>query len=89
MESVPSVNSNMKNPDFTVGVIVPPNKFYKPVLYSDAVASRDFYMLNKDIYEGKKKAKNLNEKKTPTSVFIALGIMATVLSIPFIKKLIK
>lgn len=84
-----SVNQHMKNTNFHVGVVVPPDKFCKPVLYSDAKASRDFQMLNKDIYEGKKKAKNLNEKKTPISVFIFLGLASLALAFPFLRKLIK
>lgn len=88
MESV-SVNQHMKNTGFNVGTIVPPDKFYKPVLYSDAKASKDFQMLNKDIYEGKKKAKKLNEKKTPKSVFVFLGIASLATLLPFLKKLIK
>ncbi len=88
MESV-SVNQHMKNTGFNVGVIVPPDKFYKPVLYSDAKATRDFQMINKDIYEGKKKAKKLNEKKTPTSVFVFLGLASLAIAFPFLKKLIK
>jgi hypothetical protein len=88
MESV-SVNQHMKNTGFNVGVVVPPDKFYKPVLYSDAKASRDFQQMNKDIYEGRKKAKKLNEKKTPTSVFVFLGIASLALAFPYVKNLIK
>lgn len=87
MESV-SANQHMKNTGFNVGVVVPPDKFYKPVLYSDAKATRDFNQINRDIYEGQKKAKKLNEKKTPKSVFVFLGLASLALAFPFLKKLI-
>lgn len=88
MESV-SVNQHMKNTGFNVGVVIPPDRFYKPVLYSDAKATRDFQMINKDIYEGQKKAKKLNEKKTPKSVFVFLGLASLAMAFPFLKKLVK
>ncbi len=88
MENV-SVNQHMKNTGFNVGVVVPPDRFYKPVLYSDAKASHDFQMLNRDIYEGRKKAKKLNEKKTPKSVFVFLGLASLALAFPYLRKLIK
>lgn len=88
MESV-SVNQHMKNKGFNVGIVTPPDKFYKPVLYSDAKATHDFQMLNKDIYEGQKRAKKLNEKKTPKSVFIFLGAASLAIAFPFLKKLVK
>lgn len=86
---VESVNAHMKNTDFRIGSVVPPDKLHKPVLYSDAKASYDLYLLNKDIYEGKKQAKSINEKKTPKSVFVALGIAALALAFPAAKKLFK
>ena len=66
-------NNRMKNSEFRVGVINPPNSHYRPRLFDGRKASYDFYLINKDIYEGKQKAKNLNEKKTPKSVFVVLG----------------
>lgn len=87
MES--SVNAHMKNPNFNVGVIVPPDGFSKPVLYSDRQASRDFYLLNRDIYEGKQKAKNLNERKTPKSVLIIFGLGGLTAAALFLKKIFK
>lgn len=84
-----SVNQHMKNTSFNVGVVIPPDRFYKPVLYSDAKATRDFNQLNRDIYEGQKKAKKLNEKKTPKSVFVFLGLASLAIAFPFLKKLIK
>lgn len=69
-----SVNAHMKNSSFNVGVIVPPDSFKKKVVYSDSQASQDVCRINSDIYTGKKNAKNLNEKKTPKSVFVVLGL---------------
>lgn len=84
-----SVNQHMKNSSFKVGVIVPPDSFKKTVIYSDAQASRDVAKMHYDIYEGKKNAKNINEKKTPKSVFVFLGLGTLALAFPFIKKLFK
>ncbi len=88
MESV-SVNQNMKNPPLRVGVITPPDEFYKPVLYSDRVAGAMFNKIDHDIYYSAQNAKKLNEKKTPTSVYVALGLTALAVSFPFVKKYFK
>lgn len=84
-----SVNSYMKNPPLQVGIIVPPDDHFKPVLYSDIKASYDFNRLNHDIYQGVKSSKNINEKKTPLSVKILLAIGAIAASIPLLKKLFR
>lgn len=84
-----SVNQHMKNTGFNVGVVVPPNRFYKPVLYSDAKATSNFQIINRDIYDGVKKAKTLNKKKTPKSVFVFLGLASVAIAFPFLKKLIR
>ena len=79
-----SVNSNMKNPPLHVGVVVPPDDHYRPVLYSDSMASYNFNRINKDIYQGVKSSKNLNEKKTPLPVKIILcaATIAAELALP-------
>lgn len=96
MESVNSVNtvtyidnSHMKNPKLKVGIIIPPDDHYKPVLYSDSKAEAAFNQMNRDIYQGVKNSESLREKdrKTPISVKIILGTAAILLSIPLIKKL--
>lgn len=59
------VNNPMKNTDFNIGVIVPPDKHQKPVLYSEAEARKQFNQMNSDIY-GKRKVCSFEEtKKTP------------------------
>lgn len=88
MESV-SVNQNMQNPPLKVGVITPPDKFYKPVLYSDRAASIAFNVLDHDIYNAAQQSKKLNDKKTPTSVYVALGLAALAIAFPFVRKYIK
>ena len=88
MESV-SVNQNMKNPPLHVGVITPPDEFYKPVLYSDRAASAAFNRLEHDIYCAKKESKKIDEKKTPAAVYAALALALLALSFPFMKKYIK
>lgn len=89
MDNSVSVNQHMKNTGFRVGVQAPPAKLYKPVLYSDAQASSDFNRVNQDIYEGTKKARDISEKKTPTSVFVFLGLAGLTIAFPFVKNLIK
>ena len=89
MENSVSVNNNMKNPKLNMGEIIPPNSFNKPVLYSHVKATRDFNILNHDIYESQKRAKSLNDRKTPKSVFVALSAIGLTCCFPLIKKLIK
>ena len=59
------VNSSMKNPDLNIGVIKPPNKLYKPVLYSETEANKQFRSLNYDIYSNQKKYAFEDTKQTP------------------------
>lgn len=73
-----SVNNNiaqrpMNNPELNVGVISPPDKFYKPVLYSDKEASQKFKALNRDVYSMQKKISFEKTKDTPKSIFWILG----------------
>ena len=89
MENGVSVNQNMKNSPLRVGVIVPPDNHYKPVLYSHVQASKDFQVLNHDLYVSMKNSEDIRKKKTPTSVFVALGLGALVVAFPFIKKIFK
>ena len=89
MDNSVSVNQHMKNTDFRVGVLSPPAKYYKPELFSDTQATRDLNNFNHDIYEGRKKAKNISEKKTPKSVFVFLGLAGLTIAFPFVKKLFK
>ena len=84
-----NINAHMNNKPLVVGVIVPPDEHYKPVLYSDIKATAQFNNINRDIYQGVKTSKNLNEKKTPLSVKIIFGIGAVIAAIPIAKKLIK
>ena len=67
MDNSVSVNTNMKNPPLNVGIITPPNDHYKPVLYSHVQASRDFQVLNHDLYVSMKNSESL-EKKENTKI---------------------
>lgn len=89
MDSVNSVNQHMKNPPLNLGIIIPPDDHYKPVLYSDREASKAFNQLDYDIYQSVKKSEKANKKKTPKSVFWALGIAALALCIKPVRKLFK
>ncbi len=84
-----NINAHMNNKPLVVGIIVPPDDHYKPVLYSDIRATAQFNNINEDIYQGVKASKNLKEKKTPLSVKIILGIGAIIASIPLAKKLLR
>lgn len=83
------VNAHMKNAPLNVGVIIPPDAHYKPVLYSDVKATAQFNQLNRDIYDGVKKSKNINEKKTPLSIKILGGIGAICAGIFAVNKYLK
>ena len=82
-------NDHMKNQKLNVGVIVPPNDHYRPILYSDIKATAAFNRLNQDIYQGVKKSKDPRTKKTPLSVKILLGIGTLFAAILGISKLIR
>ena len=84
-----SVNQNMKNPPLNVGVINPPDKFYKPVLYSPVQAERELGAINKDVYVSIQNSESITKKKTPKSVFVALGLGTLAICFPMLKKLIK
>lgn len=88
MESVSS-SLNMNNPKLNVGVLQPPDRFYKPVLYSDRAASKMFVQTERDIYGSRSKARPLDEKKTPKSVFVFLALACLAIAFPIVKKYIK
>ena len=84
-----SVNPNMKKPPLTVGIINPPDKCYKPVLYSPFQAEKELGALNQDVYVSIQNSESITKKKTPKSVFAFLGLGALALSFPILKKLFK
>lgn len=70
-----SVNTSMKNPSLNIGVVTPPGKIDKPVLYSDTEASKQFKDMQSDIYVNSKKHSFEDTKKAP-SVVKWLGTIA-------------
>lgn len=80
--------NNMKVQRPNVGVINAPNSLKKPVLYSHIQATREFNKLDAEVNQKIKKAKP-KTKDTPKAVYVFLGLGALLLSIPFLKKLIK
>lgn len=60
-----SVNNVMKSNGLNVGVIVPPDKHYKAVLYSESEANRQFNEMTQDIYSKQKTTSFEETKKTP------------------------
>ena len=89
MENSVSVNPNMKNQPLSVGVLTPPDKLHKPVLYSDAQATKDFNRLDHDVYISIKNSDTLERHKTPKSVFVIIGGCILALCYPLLKKIIK
>lgn len=84
-----SVNANMKSPQLNVGVIIPPDSHYNPVLYSDSEAEKEFNIVCKDIFQSVNKSKKINEHKTPKSIYVFLGGVLAALGICKIRNLIK
>ncbi len=89
MDNSVSVNSNMKNPPLNVGILTPPDRYNKPVLYSHVKASSDFNKLNHDIYTSMKNSESIEKRKTPKSVFVALGLGILAICYPVFRKFVK
>lgn len=84
-----SVNRNMKNAPLNVGVLTPPDSYFKPVLYSHIQATNEFNKLDHDIYISMKNTDTIERHKTPKSVFVTIGLGILALSFPFAKKILK
>ena len=84
-----SVNQNMKNPPLNVGIINPPDRYYKPTLYSPAQAERELGAINQDVYQSVQKSERINKKKTPKSLIVLLSLVALAFCFPKVRKLIK
>ncbi len=69
-----SVNSHMKTPKWNVGVLNVPNSHPNVVLYSPQQAEREFNQMDVDIYQSRQKYSYLDNKKTPTSLWVLLGL---------------
>ena len=67
------VNNYAKPQGLHIGVICPPERFQKVVLYSDADATQQFKQLNRDVCTMQKKVSFEETKKTPKSVLIVFG----------------
>ncbi len=74
MAVVCSDNSHMKNPKWSVGVLNVPNSHPNVVLYSPRKAEHDFRQMDQDIYESRGKYSYLDNKKTPKSLWVFLGL---------------
>ena len=82
---------NMSDKSYRVGVIVPPDAHYKPILYSHVKATAQFNKLNRAIYTGVKNSKSLRDKdkKTPLHVKIILTAGALFFAFSGLKKLFR
>lgn len=73
-----NVNLAMKNSDLNVGVIVPPNTYYKPELFSDKEATDSFNKIQSEVY---KNVETFDKsKKTPPIVKAIYWIGGTIAS---------
>lgn len=88
VNSVASVSNNSKT-NVNVGIITPPDSHYKPILFSNSQAEKDFKQLNYDVYKGMNKVKPAEKHKTPTLIKILLGFAGIALLYPVVKGLIK
>lgn len=82
-------NKNMHNPNYVAGIIPVPDSHYTPVLYSHYQATKEFNQLTQDIYEAKGNVKPADRKKTPKSVFFAVGAAAIYALWKFAKHIFK
>lgn len=69
-------NNPVLNSKPNVGVLTPPNALHKPQLFSDKEAEMQFQKLSQDIYQKQSEHKFENKRKTPLSVFFAIGAAA-------------
>ncbi len=84
-----SVNTNFNNQKYNVGVIVPPDKINRYILYSDKEAVQNIKKANHDVYVTRKKQDFGDRYKTPASVWYTLGTIALA-GVGFaVKKLLK
>ena len=71
------------------GILIPPDKMNKPVIYSNKIANQNLAAAQRDVYKSTKKIDFEDRYKTPKSVFWAIGLAALACVIPFVKKIIK
>ncbi len=83
------VNNSFNNPKFNVGVIVPPDKIQRAILYSDKNATQNIRTAQQDVYLNSKKISYEDRFKTPKSVWYTLGAAALAMLFPAARKLIK
>ncbi len=81
-------NNPMHYPPYVLGEISAPDSHYIPHLYSDRQATVDHNALNQDIFQKTEKIKPADEKKTPTAIFVLLGVTALFAAWKLIKKLV-
>ncbi len=81
-------NSYMKVSRPNIGVIAPPAKLCKPVLYSHVQATKEFNEFDRNLHQQIKRTK-APTKDTPKAVYVFTALAAILLSIPFLRKIIK
>lgn len=70
------VNTSMKSPELNLGVVTPPAKHYKPVIYSDREASKQLKSITDDINSRQKHFSFAQTKQTPKLISLAAIIAA-------------
>jgi len=89
MMNVSVNNTNiMSAPPLKVGELTPPNKTLTPVLFSREQADREFYEIDRYVSQRVKSSLGKDQRKTPTSVYVATGLL-TLAGLIFGKQLLK
>lgn len=79
----------MKNPQWNVGVLNVPDSHPNVILYSARQAERDFRQMDMDIYQSQSKYSYLDNKKTPKSLWVLLGLGGSFGLYKFVRFLMK
>lgn len=82
-------NRPMHYGDHVVGVLNPPDRLPKVLVYSYMDGTRQFNSMNHDIYEAQKKAKSYNTHKFPTVLKYVGGVILAATALIFHKDIFK
>ena len=84
-----SVYTDFNNSQHNVGVIIPPDRIKRCILFSDKEAVANIKTARQDIFINTKKPQFEDRFKTPKSVFYTLGAAAAAIAVPVLKKAFK
>ena len=81
--------TGVSSSQLNIGILNPPSRFQKVVLYSDSEASKQFNQINRDVCTLQKKVSFEETKKTPKSVFWIVGSTCALALGFLVKKIFK